>query len=257
MFCREQPARQRRRRNVPRDAVVDDEDVAEALDLFDEDDLLPAPPELADPHNVALQHAFQFHADMHGVMFPDPCEICNESWPNMVFVNHNQRHVCRRCHSTKHQDDTYHYLSTENNTNPSFEVPAVLNELSLVEESLISIVNPLLRVVRLPYRGIGYAGHVCTFSKDLDDICYILPRLTADIVVVRRTDQAAETRDFRIRREVVMNALVYLCTHHRDYREKVRIDWGNLDRLPENGFYRPEDVELDLAPDVARDALGW
>ena len=54
MFCREQPARQRRRRNVPRDAVVDDEDVAEALDLFDEDDLLPAPPELADSHNVAL-----------------------------------------------------------------------------------------------------------------------------------------------------------------------------------------------------------
>ena len=107
-----------------------------------------------------------------------------------------------------------------------------LKTLTPLKESLIAIVNSLLKVIQLPYRGVGYSGHVCSFPKHLDEICLKLRRLVADFAMICWVDQAAQTKDFRVRRRVILDALFYLVDNHPSYRGRVTIDAWNLQKLP-------------------------
>ena len=159
------------------DAVVDDDEGEDIVilggveerkgddDDEGEDEPLLSPNAHVDAHHAVWQRAFDFHMNLHSLTFPDPCQVCNEAWPGMVFMDHGGRHVCRRCHRMKHKDASAHYFSEANNSNPMLEVPDCLKILTPVEESLIAIVDPLSKVIQLPYCGVGYSGHVCSFPR--------------------------------------------------------------------------------------------
>mgnify|MGYP006876310240 CR=1 FL=1 len=50
--------------------------------------------------------------------------------------------------------------------------------------------------------------------------------------MICRVDQAAHTKDFRVRRRVILDAFLYLVDNHPGYRGRVTIDARNLQQLP-------------------------
>ena len=57
-------------------------------------------------------------------------------------------------------------------------------KLTLVEEMLISPVQPLMSIYRLPGGQLVSRGYVANFSQNLDVLCKELPRIPADISVI-------------------------------------------------------------------------
>ncbi len=108
--------------------------------------------------------------------------------------------------------------------------------LSQVEEMLISLVIPIMSVYRLPHGQYGYKGHVINLPQDITAFATSLPRIPKelDILIVRKKGSDNSHRDFKVRRAVVLNALLWLKQHNKYYR-KVNIDYTALNELPEDG----------------------
>jgi len=86
--------------------------------------------------------AAKFHKQIHQFAFDVVCGICHESWPGMRL---NSRHECQKCVSYRPRRT---HFCHENSTMPAFDVPECLSKLSIVEESLISVISPMIEVFR-------------------------------------------------------------------------------------------------------------
>ena len=108
--------------------------------------------------------------------------------------------------------------------------------LSQVEEMLISAVIPIMSIYRLPHGQYGYQGHVINLPQDITTFATSLPRLPKelDILTVRKDGSDSTHRDFRVRKSVVLKALLWLKQHNKYYR-KIDIDYNALNDLPEDG----------------------
>lgn len=192
--------------------------------------------------------ALNYYEELYTLaMPPEPCRICLEAWPDMIDMVAG---VCRRCHHMPKRKAGY--FSTANNTNPMLEVPACLRELSMVEESLISLVSPLISIIHLRHHGVGYRGHTITFPKDIIDIARELPRRVEDIIIFKRPDQAGHFREFKVRRQRVVNALDYLKQNHPDYTDcLIRADY--IEELPIDGFLEGLTHDVDDMPADVQD----
>ena len=101
---------------------------------------------------------------------------------------------------------------------------------------LISAVIPIMTIYRLPHGQYGYRGHVINLPQDLTTFATSLPRLPKelDILIVRKEGPDCTHRDFRVRKSVVLGALLWL-KHHNKYYRNVNIDYDSLSELPEDG----------------------
>ena len=101
---------------------------------------------------------------------------------------------------------------------------------------LISAVIPIMTIYRLPHGQYGYRGHVINLPQDLTTFATSLPRLPKelDILIVRKEGSDCTHRDFRVRKSVVLGALLWL-KHHNKYYQNVNIDYDSLNELPEDG----------------------
>ena len=101
---------------------------------------------------------------------------------------------------------------------------------------LISSVIPIMSIYRLPHGQYGYKGHVINLLQDITTFATSLPRLPQelDILIVRKKGSDNSHRDFKVRKTVVLNALLWLKQHNKYYR-KVDIDYNALNELPEDG----------------------
>ena len=108
--------------------------------------------------------------------------------------------------------------------------------LSQVEEMLISAVIPIMSIYRLPHGQYGYKGHVINLPQDITTFATSLPRLPKelDILTVRKDGSDSKHRDFRVRKAVVLKALLWLKQHNK-YYQKIDIDYNALNDLPEDG----------------------
>lgn len=78
---------------------------------------------------------------------------------------------------------------------------------------------PIMSIYRLPLGQYGYTGHVINLPQDVVSFARSLPRLPAELdVLVVRKDNEQSHRDFRVRRSVVQDALVYLIENNKYYR---------------------------------------
>ena len=107
---------------------------------------------------------------------------------------------------------------------------------SQVEEMLISAVIPLMSIYQLPHGQYGYKGHVINLPQDITTFATSLPRLPKelDILTVRKDGSDSTHRDFRVRKSVVLKALLWLKQLNKYYR-KIDIDYNALNDLPEDG----------------------
>ena len=83
-----------------------------------------------------------------------------------------------------------------------------LQDLTQVEEMLISAVLPIMSIYRLPHGQYSYSEHVINLPQDVASFATSLPRLPRelDVVVVRKEGGVQSHRDFRVRRSVVLRA---------------------------------------------------
>ena len=118
------------------------------------------------------------------------------------------------------------------------EVPDELKGLTEIEEMLIAQVFTVMTVYRLRGGQNGYRGNVINFPQDIQEFTNRLPRhpSTLDVLVVRRQSGSNSTsfRDFNVRRSKVANALIWLKSNNRYYKDII-IDTETLQSLPENG----------------------
>jgi len=140
--------------------------------------------------------------------------------------------MCTRCRKDKKVPKVW---SDENNMDP-MSVPEELSEMSDAEQMLISRLAPTVHVHMLKHGGIASRGHCIAFPQAVQEPATILPRLPAevDIIRVRRQGKDDTHKDFRVRRHRVEGALRWLKDNNPAYADIV-IDETRLQNLPADG----------------------
>ena len=122
-------------------------------------------------------------------------------------------------------------------------MPNELKDLTWIEELLIARAHVVGRVFRLQARKqgsyFGIKGHIILLPQDTTLLLYVLPMTPAsspDVVRVVWTGKSAPDRDrlrsqFTVRRDVVYNALQWLCRYNEDYQQ-VTIDHKQFAKWP-------------------------
>ena len=125
----------------------------------------------------------QFHAVINSYEVGH-CIICNEAFPGLIISASS----CTRCSRDNKEPKLY---SAANNMDPG-PVPPVLQNLTQVEEMLISRIMPITSVYRLHHGQYGYTGHVVNLPQDVGAFASSLPRdcTQLDILVVRLQSKA-------------------------------------------------------------------
>jgi hypothetical protein len=118
-----------------------------------------------------------------------------------------------------------------------------LEQLTMVEEMLISPVLAIMSVFRLPGGALINRGFCANFLQDVQSICKILPRLPRDlpILILKKKDQNNNIKQFKVNRERVEKVLRYLCKNNPAFiNNNITIDEININSLPIDGV--PEDL---------------
>jgi hypothetical protein len=140
------------------------------------------------------------------------CKTCNESFLSIVIIEGE----CQRCHKEKKPKK----FSKDNNMDPG-EVPDELCDLTEIEEMLVARVFPVMSVYRLREGQHGYRGNVINFPQDVQEFASRLPRYPSllDVLVIRHqsASNAEAFKDFRVRRNKVTQALIWLKQNNRYY----------------------------------------
>ena len=101
---------------------------------------------------------------------------------------------------------------------------------------LISAVMPFMAIYHLPRGQYGYRGHVINMPQDITSFASSLPRVPSDfdVIFVRKEGSKQFHRDFRVRKSVVLRALLWLKQNNK-YYANIKIDEAVLNQLPDDG----------------------
>ena len=120
----------------------------------------------------------------------------------------------------------------------SGEVPEELQDLTEIEEMLITQVFSMISVYRLREGQHGYRGNVINFPQDVQEFATKLPQNPSLLDVLVICHQSASNleayRDFNVRRAKIAHALYWL-KENNDYYADIIIDNEILLSLPING----------------------
>lgn len=143
-----------------------------------------------------------------------------------------QTFIGMRLHNAFSNDDEVCETSDSNGTK-HLDLPEELMDLSIAEKLLIQKRAVLLPVVHMQKNKLGRKGHAVMFEKNVDDhVCTSLPRTKVEMVYVVRqytnsTSNEVCQGNFKVQRDKVLRALVWLKKHHIGYRD-ILIDENNL-----------------------------
>ena len=108
------------------------------------------------------------------------CEVCRENWPRL---DHNPQ--CKRCTS---EIDQPHFGKSNGMVRDHTAIPMnirlLLDELTMVEEMLLSPILPIMTVVRLATGEVKSKGHVANFRQDTLGFIKEIPRLPSTIPII-------------------------------------------------------------------------
>lgn len=117
------------------------------------------------------------------------------------------------------------------------DVPNELKNLTMVEELIISLIHPQIKVYRVPGSGqLRYTGNMISFPQDVSSFATSLPHNISDLPIILVTKETiregqAHKRDFRIRSAKVLTALRWLKQNNILNRDVV-INQESLNLLP-------------------------
>lgn len=157
----------------------------------------------------------------------------------------NKKGYCGACCRQKSRDslvqDKLLPLWYDDNNVPQYHVPKELGVLTHAEKMLIQRVSPFVPLHHLIHGIFGIRGHVCAFEQKITGMVDVLPRFGRDTSVIRvlqtvkaeigATDTSM-TRTFKVRKRIVLDALMWLKSHNREYAD-ITIDMSRLDWITE------------------------
>lgn len=190
--------------------------------------------------SAAVDEMNLFRHDMQRIR-PEFCRVCHER--SLVFIPYVDQ-VCKRCARDTHKVKLF---SNANNLHPC-PIPALLTNLSPLEEMIIAQVVPVMHCYYKKGGQRGYSGNVISLPQDLEELCKRLPRRVSDIplVYIRRYGIDDTYKDFFVRRQTVWDALIWLKINNPLYHDII-IDEDRLRDLPVSGV--PGDIEhIDECP---------
>lgn len=121
---------------------------------------------------------------------------------------------------------------------------AALPELSEIEQMLIALHQPVMKVYRIKGGAMGFSGNVINLPQNVDDLLDQLPRTlpALNVIVVRRNNGTPDNyKDFKVNKNTIMAWLTFLRQFNRYYRH-IRINQQILNELPED----PAEVHQQL-----------
>ncbi|KAL8617749.1 hypothetical protein ACOMHN_054745 [Nucella lapillus] len=155
------------------------------------------------------------------------CENCSETY--QCHTSDKDKGVCKPCHGKARRA----MFPPSNDLTPT-PAPPCLSDLTQVEKSAISIICLSIAIHK---KGTGSAskGHTITFFQDVETFASILPRVPDELpfIVLKDPSEKIEDRSFRVRKQKLLDALLYLKSHNEDYRHVV-ISRENADLYPED-----------------------
>ena len=158
------------------------------------------------------------------------CKICHERRIDMKMAPDSDS-ICLRCHKDKGKIKQF---SDENNINPKL-FPSALYDFSIIEQQLISRISLCITVHMLKHGGIASSGHYVTFPQEINEPAQIFPRLPEEIKIikVRKQGKTDTSKDFRVRRYTVQEALFWLKNNNPAYSDVI-ISQERINLLPLN-----------------------
>ena len=195
------------------------------------------------------------------------CKHCSEAWFSVKPANAERVGnfyvvercaVCTRSRGTAGTAPHAQRFSKQNGMHPQ-PPPSHLLPLTEIEETLIALHAPVLRVFRLRGGQLGYGGSCVSLTQDVGAVARSLPRRMEglDVVIFSKSVAASEEggeavrKTFRVRRSVV-NAWLEFLTKNNPLYSHVHIERDSLDALPEDSFdsleHMPMRHEADVEP---------
>ena len=159
------------------------------------------------------------------------CKICHERRLDSKL----KAGVCNRCTIDK---NSVKMFSNENRMDPGV-VPPELDGLTVVEQQLICKIAPAIQLHMLKHGGVAAKGHCVTFAQAINQPAQIFPRLPQeiDIIKMRRRGRNDTSKDFKVRRYKVQNALLWLQENNPVFKDIIISD-ERLSQLPRDGELR-------------------
>jgi Helitron helicase-like domain at N-terminus/PIF1-like helicase len=206
-----------------------------------------------------------FHHVLRGNKF-EYCARCKEDWLEMDMDCNGICHKCRTKDSPKRGiEPCCQFFSAANNADPGPKIPtgSGLVEMTMIEECIIARCHVHMQLKRINGLQYRYTGHCVCFFQNVAKLYNELPLLPheVDIVLLRPPDiDMSEDRyrrqfaaEFRVRRQVVWDWLVYLKDHNPEYRDII-IRHDNLSQLPEDGDVQSSMPHVDDTTWLSGDA---
>ncbi|KAL8588029.1 hypothetical protein ACOMHN_065034 [Nucella lapillus] len=155
------------------------------------------------------------------------CENCSETY--QCHTSDKDKIVCKLCHGKARRE-----MFAPSNYLTLTPAPPYLSDLTQVEKSAISIICPSIAIYK---KGTGSAskGHTIAFFQDVETFASILPRVPDELpfIVLKDPSEKIDDRSFRVRKQKLLDALLYLKSHNEDYRHII-ISRENTDLYPED-----------------------
>ncbi len=159
------------------------------------------------------------------------CTECNEMCPTNIDS-------CQICKKYNKKFTAYNTMQLSFDEVPLY-IKKHFEQLTMIEEMLISPILAVMSIFRLPGGQLLSRGYVANFSQDLTPLLQSLPRKTCEIpiLIVKKTNQNNESKEFIVNRKRVHEILKYLCEFNLDWKAKgITINEQILESLPVNGI---------------------
>ncbi len=187
------------------------------------------------------------------------CINCKEYWPTISSI-------CSTCNKNN-------FYTKSNLMDPSLQnVPDNIKKhfenITMVEEMLISPVLAVMSIYRLPGGQLISKGYVANFSQDIKSMCHQLPRMTKDLplLIIKKSIQNNTNKDFNVNRKRIEELLTFFCEYNPLWKKLgITIDQRNLMTMPENSipidlnviaestsaFETIDKIVADVGPEIA------
>ncbi len=113
-----------------------------------------------------------FHKNM-SKLNPFYCYLCNELWPTTL----NKCETCNKTKTVNRKFSRYNQM-VPNICNLPNEIKKHIENITMIEEMLISPILAVMTICRLPGGQLISKGYVANFAQNLSPLCKTLPRLT-------------------------------------------------------------------------------
>ena len=159
--------------------------------------------------NPLLKAGRALHCELESTHW-NTCINCNETYICMELAPRAQR--CKRCMRNKN------LFAPENDLTPLL-APPCLSDLTPIEKSCISLICPIIGIYKKGH-STASKGHTISVIQDVNQLATTLPRLPANLpfIIIKGPNEHITDQTFRVRRQSLINALLYLKANNEDYR---------------------------------------